>query len=171
MPKLLSIVCLSLALLVIPTHANETNTKKVTETMDLLQKEISCIMIADYSIRHLNLFIHQMETMDNSNGERKKAVAPLMVMVMLMRMDADKLIAELTSLGLDRAYIDGKIEEVINGIMSRYSQGYVDSSNYDKAGLFVQSLMSEQQSCDDWFKQRFGMPATEPPKSNGGIDG
>jgi hypothetical protein len=171
MRKLLSTVCLSLALLVIPTHATETNTKKVTETMDLLQKEISCIMITDYSIRHLNLFIHQMETMNNSNGERKKAVAPLVVMVMLMRMDADKLIIELTSLGLDRAYIDKKIEEVINAIMSKYSQGYVDSNNYDKAGVFVQSLMADQKTCDDWFRQRFGKSAIEPPKSNGGVDG
>ncbi len=170
MNKLLSVIALSLFLLMVPTHATETSNQKVTETMDLLQKEISCIMISDYSIRHLNIFIHQMETMNNSNGERRKAVAPLLVMVMLMRMDAEKLITELTGLGLDRAYIDRKIEEVTSGIMSRYSQGYVDSSNYDKAGIFVQTLMLDQKTCDDWFKLRFGTSTIEPP-SNGGVDG
>lgn len=161
-----------LAFLAIPAvHAAETATQKATETMDLLQKEISCIMIADYSIRHLNLFIHQMEIIDNSNGERKKAVAPLVIMVILMRMDVDKLIIELTSQGLDRAYIDKKIEEVTGDIMSRYSQGYVDSTNYDKAATFVESLMTEQKACEDWFKQRFGTSAIESPKVNGGVDG
>lgn len=161
-----------LALLAIPVvHAAETTTQKVTDTMDLLQKEVSCIVISDYSIRHLNLFINQMEIIDNSNGERKKAVAPLVIMVILMRMDADKLITELMLEGLDRAYIDKKIEEVTGDIMSRYSQGYIDSTNYDKAATFVQSLMIEQKACEDWFKQRFGTSAIEPPKGTGGVDG
>jgi hypothetical protein len=170
MRKLLYTVYL-LVLLAVPTHATGTDTQKLTETMDLLQKEVSCIVIADYSIRHLNLFIYQMETIDNSSGERKKVVAPLVFMAIMMRLDADKLVTELTSQGLDRVYIDKKIDEIINDVMTRYSQGYIDSTNYDKAEIFMRSLMTEQKACEDWFKQRFGTSAIDPSKDNRGVDG
>lgn len=175
MRKLLSTMLLSAALMASPGYAAETNTQRITETMDLLQKEVSCIMITDYSIRHLNLFIHQMETLNNSNGERKKAVAPLVLMAVMMRMDADKLTNELVALGLDKTYINKKITEVSDAIVERYSQGYIDSSNYDKAATFIQTLMSEQGDCEIWFKARFGNqlpPLPAPDGTNkGGVDG
>lgn len=169
MRKFLCTVAVSAALMLNPVSA-ETNTQKITDTMDLLQKEVSCIVITDYSIRHLNLFIHHMELLDNSNGERKKAVEPLLLMVVMMRMDAEKLTNELMAFGLERSYIDKKVAEITDNLVVRYSNDYIDSTNYDKAASFVQMMMVDQKDCEKWFESRF---STQIPTdgNNSGVDG
>lgn len=153
-------------------HAQTSGAQQATENMDFLKKEVSCILITDYAIRHLNLFAVQMDMLDNGNGDRRKVVLPLVAMAITMRLDADNRVAELLKQGMDQSYIDSKMAEITNVIYERYSQAYINSTDYDKATLFVRGMLSEQRECEVWFDKVFGKPKLDKPKSgNGGVDG
>lgn len=172
MKKIISAILLSAALLM-PTSTVASPSQQAVEKLEILKKEVSCILINDYTIRHLNILILQLDAVDDSKGERRKSTIPLIAMAMVMRSDADKLTSELVNEGLDRAFIDARLSEITNEILDRYSQGYIDSVNFDKAIGFVLMMMMDQQQCEKWFKDRFGgtMPPQPKDNSKGGVDG
>lgn len=167
---------LAIALLLISRSSVAETPQQITESMDILQKETACVLVTDYAIRHLNLFVTQLEMVNNTNGERQKLILPLIEMAVAMQLDADKRKAELISSGIDESYIDAKLKEVADEILSRYSIGYIASTDYSKAEAFIQTVLSEQEACEAWAKATLGgaeVPDQTPPakKDNGGING
>lgn len=151
--------------------------QQITESMDILQRETACVLITDYAIRHLNLFVSQLEMVNNTNGERKKLIIPLIAMAVAIQEDADRRKTELISQGLDESYIDAKLKEVTDEILNRYSIGYIASVDYDKANAFIQTILFEQEACDIWARKILGgntnPPDQSPPakKEDGEVDG
>lgn len=141
--------------------------------MDILKKEISCLVINEYVIRQFNLFASQLDMISDANAERRQIVIPIMAMSLLIKADADRRITELVNSGMDNAVIEARIDEITTGIYEKYSRSYIESTDYDKATEFVKGLSADQDSCETWFKETLGgVPVQKPEdKQKGGVDG
>lgn len=141
--------------------------------MEILQKEVTCLIVNEYAIRHFNLFASQLDLIDDASDERRKIAIPLMAMSLLMKADADMRITKLINGGIDKAAIQARIDELTNGMYEKYSQSYIASTDYDRATEFVKGLFAEQNDCETWFKKTFGGELIQKPdeKQKGGVDG
>lgn len=162
-------------MLILGVVSASAQTTDQQENLSVLQKEVACLLVNEYTVRHFNLFASQLDMINDAGNERRKIVLPIIAMSMLIKMDMDKRITELANSGVSNAVIDAMVQEVTDAIFNKYSHAYIDSTDYDKATEFIRSLSMEQDECESWFKATFGEPPMPTPapneKKNGGVDG